>query len=753
MPPMPATSSGPTHRARTRPPPAKPETAAFEIWFPAESRHWLRIFLLVGAALTTWQAIHYYVVWQTLDQCGEACGLREAVVPAVVQGLPLLVVGPLVFLIPGLLRTRRPRILRSIVGGCAALLVLSFLCCIVGYLLRLTLEDTVDFRRVVLRTFGAAFIHLANLVGLAMAATYAESERLSAIAEGRLRVRLLGNQLRSLRAQLRPHFLYNALNSVSALLSTNPEGAVEVLGMLRRLLSLADDSDGKEMTTVRQEMEAAALYLQVEQVRFEDGLTTRVDVDPSALDLPVPRMLLQPLLENAVVHGAKQDDGRGDIGIRVTRAGNTLVFEVTDTGPGLRPAGQHSGTGIGVANTRARLATLYGPRATIELENRPERGVLARVRIPVDVAGAAASPTAASERNDPEPYYLSRSFRHIPKVAIATFVLFWVVDGVTTSYTVQALLNIGWRQAILSGASEVLGWGGVTLLAYAAVVIKPRAYWRWYRVAILAVLLAPIQPAVDVVLMTLYGSPPPWYPLSYIQALPGLISYVLIALAAGIGIRHFLDLAARAAEVRRLASDNERARLELLRAYVAPEILDDAIGMLITLARIDPARADRSLIRFADVLRATLTPRPASPRSVGSEIDLVKEWLAVAPSLSTRVSCEFPTDAATRAATVTDRLPLLALLDLAIQASNAGVGQVQLRIDGGEDGALLVVSARTEGEVPEAFRDALEQDIRTLGDAFQRAGHGTSITPSQVAGRFLFSGRVGRAEPQAAARS
>ena len=198
-----------------------------------------------------------------------------------------------------------------------------------------------------------------------------------------LRAQLARAQLSALKSQLQPHFLFNTLNAIMVLVRQQKvEDAEQTLARLSDLLRyVLDDSDAQEAPLGR-ELDYLRLYLSIEEVRFRDRLRVEVAVDASLLDAAVPHMGLQPLVENAIRHGIGRRSTAGTIRVTAARAGDSLVIQVCDDGPGVTPSAAARPGAIGLANTRARLAQLYGERASLTLANRPEGGAVATVRLP-----------------------------------------------------------------------------------------------------------------------------------------------------------------------------------------------------------------------------------------------------------------------------------------------------------------------------------------------------------------------------------
>ena len=193
-------------------------------------------------------------------------------------------------------------------------------------------------------------------------------------------------QLQALQMQIRPHFLFNTLNTISGLVRIDDKAAATtMLAGLGDLLRLLLRSDGAQEVPVRQELELIERYLQIEQVRFGDQLAVEVSVQPGVEDALVPNLILQPLVENAVRHGVGATTGR--VSVNVQRVGSTLRMEVSDSGD-TRP---HDGDslGIGLTNTRARLERLYGTVHRFEL-SQSALGTSAVIEIPLHHAPRVA---------------------------------------------------------------------------------------------------------------------------------------------------------------------------------------------------------------------------------------------------------------------------------------------------------------------------------------------------------------------------
>lgn len=184
----------------------------------------------------------------------------------------------------------------------------------------------------------------------------------------RMEAQLAQAQLQALRMQLHPHFLFNTLNAISALMHRDVEAADTMLARLSDFLRLTLETGGEPEVQLKHEIEFLRRYLEIEQTRFPDRLQVRIDVDPEALEAWVPNLILQPLVENAIRHGVAPSRSAGRIEIAAHRSNGTLMLEVRDDGPGLT-GGAPAREGVGLSNTRARLLQMYGPTSRMELAN------------------------------------------------------------------------------------------------------------------------------------------------------------------------------------------------------------------------------------------------------------------------------------------------------------------------------------------------------------------------------------------------
>lgn len=198
-----------------------------------------------------------------------------------------------------------------------------------------------------------------------------------------LQAQLARAQLDALKMQLHPHFLFNTLHAISALVHKDPESADQMIARLSELLRLALENTGVHEVALRQELEFLERYLEIEKMRFKDRLTVRMSVDPGVLDAAVPNLILQPLVENAIRHAVAPRSAPGFIEIVGAHEDAMLRLEVRDDGPGLPASGLKEG--LGLTNTRARLRQLYGANHRFETSSPGGAGFAVKLAIPLRI--------------------------------------------------------------------------------------------------------------------------------------------------------------------------------------------------------------------------------------------------------------------------------------------------------------------------------------------------------------------------------
>ena len=221
-----------------------------------------------------------------------------------------------------------------------------------------------------------------GLVGVAHALQFYERTKARERREAELEARLAKARLQALRMQLNPHFLFNTLNSIASLVQDQPQ-AEQMIEALSELLRLSLQAPERQEVSLREELHFLERYLLIEQIRFGDRLRVLKEIDPDALEVPVPILILQPLVENAVRHGIEAQIAPGLIQVTARRSGEGLLLRVRDNGRGLAPsAGGLPREGVGLSNTRSRLKELYAEAASLSLAPDPEGGFAVELRLP-----------------------------------------------------------------------------------------------------------------------------------------------------------------------------------------------------------------------------------------------------------------------------------------------------------------------------------------------------------------------------------
>ncbi len=184
---------------------------------------------------------------------------------------------------------------------------------------------------------------------------------------------LLKAQMSALKNQLHPHFLFNAFNAISSLMNENillAQRMISKLGaLLRKILKDADSP----FISIKEEVELAKLYLEVEQIRFKERLVTRFSIDPDTVEFKIPTLLLQPLIENSIKHGFYSKTGECEISLRIEKNEDYLSLEVKDNGGGIKNEETFS-CGIGLKNVKNRLQASYGENCKLKIDPKPKEG-------------------------------------------------------------------------------------------------------------------------------------------------------------------------------------------------------------------------------------------------------------------------------------------------------------------------------------------------------------------------------------------
>lgn len=208
--------------------------------------------------------------------------------------------------------------------------------------------------------------------------------------EEQLRLYAREAEVRALRAQLRPHFLFNVLNSIYSLIASRPEEAQQMVALLAELMQKTLEVSDERFVPLGDEIDLVRSYLEIERIRLGERLALEIELEPGTAAAPVPPLLLQPLVENSIRHGISRNPAPGRVAVSAARRNGSIELVVRDSGGGERAAGPAvEGRGLGI--TRQRLAAHYEGRATLDLSEVAGGGYEARILLPPEPPGTQAA--------------------------------------------------------------------------------------------------------------------------------------------------------------------------------------------------------------------------------------------------------------------------------------------------------------------------------------------------------------------------
>lgn len=253
-----------------------------------------------------------------------------------------------------------------------------------------TLGTLID---VIINSFWGSFIVYIAVIAFIQASSYYENYQKSEynykeslLHASQLQTQLVQAQLDALKSQLQPHFIFNALNSISALQLRDVKAAQKMIANLGQFLRLVFKSKDAQEVVLKKEIDFLKCYLDIEQVRFQDRLTISFNIEEEVMDAKVPSLMLQPIVENAIKHGISQITYAGYINISAKRIESLLMLQVEDNGLGIdniKQIWKEGKLGVGLSSTKARLEHLYGIKQKLELNNRKEGGLKVTVLLPL----------------------------------------------------------------------------------------------------------------------------------------------------------------------------------------------------------------------------------------------------------------------------------------------------------------------------------------------------------------------------------
>jgi two-component system LytT family sensor kinase len=522
----------------------------------------------------------------------------------------------------------------------------------------------------------------------------------------RLETRLLGARLHVLSLQLHPHFLFNTLHVVSELVHREPAAAA---GLVRRLRTLLDRSFAEETAQeipLREEVALLEAYAEIQRVRFAGALTVEITVDGALPETVVPRLLLQPLVENAIRHGTSCRASAGHIEVRCRREGDRLVLEVEDDGRGL--AGGAVREGLGLGNTRSRLYELYGPDARLDLSSTAADGTLSRIELPL-------RPQAQSRPDDGEPAGPGMRDDIVPPQPVR-----WlrIVTAIAVAWIGAAL--VGTHEDVVAGwltqepepflalfrprLGEALLWIPLTagVLAYASRLARAGAAGPRLAGAHLAGGLAVL--GVHLLAVREWVTPDMDGAYAAGSLLYDLCAYVALASGA-----HAWTLgrmvAERAIEAARLERDLAAARLASLRWRLNPAFLGATLDAVGSLAGSDPERADELTGRLGELLRLLLAGAGHDENALAEEAEFLGRQLAVlrlARGWAPALELDLGTECAAAA------VPTMLLQPLAEMT-----GAPRIELIARRSGVWLVLTLRLPGATAPGLTDVLSAQLAT----------------------------------------
>lgn len=453
-------------------------------------------------------------------------------------------------------------------------------------------------------------VYLATMV-VARAADAHALHTLEARRELRLRAQIARARLEYLEEQLRPHFLFNALGTITELAHEAPRAASRMLRQLASLLRFALDERGTTVT-LAEELAALEPYLDIQRVRFADWLVIEQDVGAAALDLRVPRLLLQPLVENALRHGLVNRTSIGHLRITAAVDDGRLRLSVRDNGAGQSAGRVNQGFGVGLANMRERLATLYGTDASLSLSTPAEGGTIAEVVLPMrreplieesgdvsaDVAPSAAAP-------------LLDWVRHHPAAAtVAGWTLWgslWLQQSIVYLTLRGRMAGMSLPRMVFEHAAAVAVWAALTPLVFRTARQFPLdpGRIRWTS-AIHLPMACGVAIAQSAAFHQIIGSKVSlWSPSYAYMMLWSLTVYVLF-----VGLAHQQVLAdwlrERDVAVSRLQAELAEAKLVAGTSRARPEQILDTLEELADTVVTDSLGTERALSSLASQLRRSL---------------------------------------------------------------------------------------------------------------------------------------------------
>jgi two-component system, LytTR family, sensor kinase len=354
-------------------------------------RHGWRVAASAGAVLVVLFALQQWLGGPLLARRNLTLGTALAL-QAIIWGAWLLLLPAIVRVANRHPLTGRPTPgwwLQSAVEGLGFVLAHSLMSAVARWAFGLAVSNALG--DVVVNTLSAGFasnvLRYAAILLVYQAVSYHQAVSAREQRAARLEADLARAQLTNVEACLRPHFLFNTLNTIAALVREDPSLAEKMIGELGDLLRASLTAEPQRQVRLDEELAFTQKYLDIEKVRFQDRLNVRIDATDEARRALVPHLILQPLVENAVRHGVAPLEAGGSIAVEAARLNGMLRVTVRDDGAGFDALGQNPGAGIGLRGVRARLAHAYGDEGRLQLAPGSPAGTIATFDIPYRTAG------------------------------------------------------------------------------------------------------------------------------------------------------------------------------------------------------------------------------------------------------------------------------------------------------------------------------------------------------------------------------
>jgi signal transduction histidine kinase len=495
-------------------------------------------------------------------------------------------------------------------------------------------------RRVLLRV-DVNLLYYACVVAASWASHALMRREATAVAAAELDAELSRAQLYVLTLQLHPHFLFNTLNLISQLAFENLAAARRTLANLRGLLSESVERAERRDVSLDEELRFVSAYLDIQRVRFGAQLETRVEADAGAREVAIPHLVLQPIVENAIVHAVAPRGNAGSISVLAQREGDRVCIRVRDDGPG---PSHHRVEGVGLSNTRLRLRQRFGDRFTLQLRRAGHSGAETIIEIPAempDVAPAAPPRAVTNELPAAEPTETKR--RGIASTTIVSAVV-WIALALlfTESQHLAAAMDRSafvWSDTAWLNLTMAIAWAFLTpvvsrVAERVATAAVPTRMKITAHVAIgslvTAVQLITWLAALHATELRLFRAAEDvlidWF-LWDIVAYATVVGFATVVLIAEQRRATRLQMAETGRELARARTDAMRLRLQ-------PGILLGAIDAVDRWIANDPQRAEEAITRFGDLLRGLLSEREADRLSLTTELSLLQAYMDVVAGTS-----------------------------------------------------------------------------------------------------------------------